>query len=219
MSFIAVAAGTAAAAGVAQIGIGVGQGAKAKKLEAANVRSDYTTPTEILTNQAIASNRANSGLPSEQYLKQKRDIDRNATRAILAATDRRGGMSAIAATQANTDDATLDLNTADAKQKLANEKNLMQQNQVVAGYKDKEFDWNKKQKYLENASAVRALKGAGNANIGGGINTIVGGAAMVASAKSKQPTAAKATKSKVPSWMANYDNSAEYMNTNGAMPN
>jgi hypothetical protein len=191
MSFVAVAVGTASL-GAIQTGAGLIGKAKANRLERENVRPTYSTPTEILANQKIAENRANSGLPSEQYLKQKRDIDRNARRAIETATSRRSALSVVGATQQAADDATLDLNSADARQRLANEKNLQQQNQVLAGYRDKEFEWNKKGLYVEKANAIRALKGAANANINSGINTIVGAGTTFASLKAgKTPSAAE----------------------------
>ena len=153
---------------------GLFQKARANRLEKQNVRPVYNIPQEIKANQQIAQQQATMGMPGAQYAQGLRNIYRNATNAIAASQDRRGGLSAIGAIQQSSNDAGLNLTSMDAQQRVSNIRNAMAQNQLYAQYRDKAFDWNQRAKYEENAAAIRALRGSGNANINTGLNSIIG---------------------------------------------
>jgi hypothetical protein len=173
-----ISAGVSAATGLLSGITGLFQKHRANQLEKQNVRPMYNIPQNINDNLAIAKSQANQGLP--QYLRDLQNIGRNQNVTINTAQDRRGGLGAISQIQQGTNDANLNLDVKDAAYRIANMRNLMAQNQVYANYLDKQWDWNNKQKYLENAAAVRAMRTAGNANLNTGLNGIIGGAAIAA---------------------------------------
>jgi hypothetical protein len=132
---------------------------------AENVHPEYKTPQEILQNQALARARANQGLPSAVYNKAMQDIGRNTNNAIRLSNDRRGGLSTISTVTQAANDANLKLDMADANQKLQNERQLIDVNNNVARYRDKEFDWNKRDAYERKYNYGMQLLGAGNQNV------------------------------------------------------
>lgn len=178
-----ISAATQAATGLISGISGLFQKARANQLEKQNVRPVYNIPQEIAANQQIAQQQATQGMPQAQYQRGLQNINRNATNALSAAQDRQGGLSSIGAIQQGANDATLNLTAQDAQQRVANIRNLMSQNQVMAQYRDKAWGWNNQAKYQENAAAIRALRGAGNANINAGLNGILGAGASILSTR------------------------------------
>lgn len=179
------AAGTAIAPGWGTlIGgvVGAGEGlitgeeqkSKANKL-LGQPRPGYNIPKEALDNQQIAQNLALTGLPSAQYEQAMKNIQRQSNQAISSAQDRRAGIGLIGTIQQKANDATGNLDAQNAEARRKNIGTLLQQNQNVAGYRDKQFDWNQKQKYQQNYNYGMQLLGAGNQNIVGGIDKGVAG--------------------------------------------
>jgi hypothetical protein len=154
----------------------LGQKAKANMLLANLKRPTYNTPQEIVDNQAIAKNRANTGLPAQQYAQAMQNIERQRNAAINTLNTRRSVLAGIGKVQQGATDATLGLDVADAKQKIANEQGLMKANTQLANFKDKEWDWNKRQKYIEDYNYGMGLLGSGNQNLLNSIDKIGAGA-------------------------------------------
>jgi len=152
---------------------------EAKKLAANNPRPDMPIPTAILESQKLAKSMAEEGLPSEQYTKGLKNIDRTATSALRGATDRRGGLMSVGQVQATKNDALGNLDVADANARQRNQINLINQTNQLGRYQQNAWDWNKKQKFLETAASVRALMGAGNANFNQGLDRGVSGITQV----------------------------------------
>lgn len=165
--------GGAAASGIISGISGLSQKAKARKLEASNKRPTNAVPNEILENNAKAKQLSDTGIQGNEYNKATQGIDRAANAAIGQTADRRGGLATIGAIQQNKQDAMGSLTVQDTQQRFANIRNQMQQNQVLAGYRDKEFGYNQDAKYQENASAIRALKGAGNDSLNSAANSFL----------------------------------------------
>lgn len=161
--------------GLLSAGVGFFQKKQGNKLLSQNPYPTYAIPQEILANQQKAQNMANEGLPSEQYQLARKNIDRQQAAAINAATDRRGGIQAIGSIQQGTNDAYGDLDAKNAAARGQNERTLMDVNNTVAGYRDKAFDWNQKNKYLQNYGYAMSLLSAGNQNLIGGIDKLAGG--------------------------------------------
>lgn len=182
---------------------GLFQKAKANRLAKLNVRPLYEIPGEIKANQAIAQQQARQGMPGAQYAAQSQAIARGANSAMANAQDRRGGLAAIGTIQQGVNDASLNLNAQDASMRMGNIRNLMQQNAVLAQFKDKQFAWNKQAKFQENAAAIRALNGAGNANLNTGFNAL-GSMGVTALAEQYGDTTGGTTPSATPSQMAAY---------------
>lgn len=153
---------------------GLFQKSRANRLEKENVRPTYNIPQEVAANQQIAQQQATMGLPGAQYQQGLRNINRNTNNIMAAAQDRRGGLASVGAAQQAANDAALNLTAMDAQQRVSNIRNLMAQNNVMAQYRDKQWGWNQQAKYQENAAAIRALRGAGNANLNTGLNGIIG---------------------------------------------
>jgi hypothetical protein len=173
-------AGIGALAGGLISGItGLFQKHEGKKLMKNNPYVNYDIPSEVFANQASAQAMANQGLPSEQYNKAMQDIQRQQMTALKNANDRRGGLMSASSIQSGTNNAMLGLNVADAQQKIANQHNLMNVNNQVAGYKDKQWDWNKRNKYQETRDYAMSLMGAGNQNFTGGLDKVGAGIGML----------------------------------------
>lgn len=210
-----------AAAGLISGVTGIFQNARAKKMAKANVRPDYNIPGEITANQQLAQTMANQGLPGAQYAQQQQAIGRTANNALGAAQTRRGGLGSIGTIQQGANDAMLGLNVADGQQRMANIRNLMQQNQTLAQYRDKQWGWNNQAKYEENAAAVRALRTAGYQNINTALNSFIGAGAQAAGGSLKGDR--NQLKNTQPSWESewggkppvngNYDPALPYRDT------
>jgi hypothetical protein len=154
---------------------GFSQRSQGKKLLAQNPYPTEQMPTEVLQNQQMAQQMAQQGMPSAQYQQAQKDIQRQQVQALNAATDRRGGLDAIGAIQEGSNQAAGQLNAQDAAMRTQNRLNLQNVNNQVAGWKDKLFDWNQRNKYLQNYRYGMSLIGAGNANIMGGADKLIGG--------------------------------------------
>lgn len=174
---------------------GIGKSRKARALERQNVRPTETVPQGVLDATAIAKRRATFGLSSTAKLAAERDIQRAATDATASAVDRRGGMETIGAVQQGVTDATTKLAVEDATQQQAKEGQLITQENQLGGWQDKVWDWNSRQKYEENAAAIRALKGSAEEEtntaedmlLSGGVRAAEGGY-LKPSAKTPDPT-------------------------------
>lgn len=165
----------ALAGGILGAGVGLFQKASAKKWLKNNPYPIEQMPSEITENQNLARQEAATGLPPEQYAKAMKDIQRQQLMALRGAQDRRGGLGSISAIQQGTNDATLNLNVADANAKLSNERNLMGVNNQVAGWKDKLFQQNVMDKYNRDYNYRMGEQGAGNQNLTGGADKILAG--------------------------------------------
>lgn len=150
---------------------GLFQKHKGNKILANNPRPNYDIPQEVFQNKGIAEQLSANGLPSTQYAQAQQNIQRQQAGAIQAAQTRRGGLGLIGNIQQRTNDATLGLDATNAKMRVANMQGLMNANSKLAGYRDKAFDINKMQPYIQNYNYAMGLKGAGNANIMSGIDT------------------------------------------------
>lgn len=154
---------------------GAAQRAEGRRLLANNPYPTEVMPNEVLQNQELARLRANTGLPSEQYQQAQQNINRQQNAAIASAADRRGGLEMTAnATQGGTD-ALLKLDAANAQQRLQNESQLMNVNNQVASWRSKLFDWNQRNRYLQQREYALGLLGAGNTNIYAGADKVLGG--------------------------------------------
>jgi len=157
---------------------GLFQKHKANKLLSRLNRPQYTIPNEVMQNQKQAELNARQGLPSEQYQQGMQNIARQQNTALQRASDRRGGLLAVAGTQQMGNDASLNLDVANANARLKNQNTLYGINNQVAGYKDKAFQINQMQPYEQDRSYALGLLGAGNQNLTGGIDKLASGALM-----------------------------------------
>lgn len=154
---------------------------KAKGILANNPYPNQGMPSEIQANQQIAQGAATEGMPSEQYQAAQRDIQRNQNATITAASASPGGaVRNIGAIQQMSNDATGNLNAQSAEMRRQNRGELYAANNAAASWKDKLFDWNSRQKYIQNYNYGMGLLGQSNQNIMGGVDKLLGTASGAA---------------------------------------
>lgn len=136
-------------------------------------------PSEITQNQVAAQQQAATGLPSEQYANAMKNIQRQQLFALKSAHDRRGGLGAIAGIQQGTNDATLNLDAKDAQMRLANQQNLQNVNNQVAGWKSRLFNYNVRDKYNRDYQYGQNLVGYGNQNQFAGLDQGIAGIGQI----------------------------------------
>lgn len=189
--------------------VGIGQKKKGNAILAANPRPVEGLPEELSYNEEQAKGMAQNGLPSEQYQQAKKNIQNSQAAAIASATDRRSGNASIGAIQQGTDNAYGGLDVANAEARRQNQLNLQTVNNQVGSFKDKLFDWNQRQKYIENYNMGNALVGQGNANLIKGIDKFASGVIGAGAGGLLGGGGGAATTASAPS--ANYDMSAMAM--------
>lgn len=160
---------------------GAMQTARARKMEKANIRPTMNIPGAVQDNNMLAKQMATLGMPGAQYAQGKQNIAQQGNAALGQAQDRRSGLAAIGAINNSANNANLALDVNNAQMRIANMRNLMNQNNLMGQWQQQQWRWNHANKYEENAAAIRALKGAGNANINSAMNgALSAGATMAA---------------------------------------
>lgn len=153
---------------------GLFQKKKGNQLLKQNPFPTEAMPPEVLANQQIAQGAAEQGMPSEQYQQAQRNIERNQAAAMNSATDRRSGVQSVGAIQQASNDATGNLDAQSAEMRRQNIGQLLNVNNQVASWKDKLFDANQRQKYIQNYNYGMGLVGQGNQNMMGGADRLLG---------------------------------------------
>lgn len=154
---------------------------KANNILANNPRPTEAIPSEVLANQQIAQGAALQGMPSEQYDQAQKNIQRNQSAALTAAsTTPGGGVRNIGAIQQASNDASGQLNAESAEMRRQNISQLLGANNQVASWKDKLFDWNERQKYIQQYNYGMGLLGQSNQNLLSGADKLLGTAAGAA---------------------------------------
>lgn len=162
----------AAAATAYKIGKGISQKNKGDAL-GRTPRPIKATPYGILENNRLARNEAGKyGLPGQGIVEDKMDADvSNAVNSLLISQNNPNSIAdTVAKMNYNEMSAKSDLGVKAAYYRADQLAKYMQTNQVVAGYDDKNWDWNKRQPYLDAMAASSALKNAGERNIDSGIS-------------------------------------------------
>ena len=156
---------------------------KAKKaLEKLNAEKPIETiPDEIIKNQELASLRAKTGLPSEQYAMAMKNIERQQAKTLRSATDRRMGLGLLASVDDNANRAKGNLDSENANARRQNERVSMEVNNQVANWKKGIFDRNVRQVWDRNFDYNMGLLGSANQNKANAINSAVGAVGSFAS--------------------------------------
>jgi hypothetical protein len=150
---------------------GIFQGAKGRKLAKQNVRPTYEIPKEFQQNLAIAENMGRVGLPQQQYNQAQQNFQRNQAGA-LRQFGRMGNPRGLAGIVRAGNDATMNLDVADAQARLANQRAAMGYRGQMGQQQLAKQQWDKFGKYQENAAAASALMGAGRQNVMGGLSEL-----------------------------------------------
>lgn len=182
-----IAQGAQLASGLLQSGIGLLQRGQANKWLKNNKQPIEQMPDEVLQNQNMANQMSATGLPSEQYNRAMRDIQRQQLTAMRFAGSRRGSLMALPAILQGTNDATLNLNSADANQRVNNQRYAMGINDKVAQWKSNLFKQNTLDPYNRRRDEMMGQMGSGNQNLIGGIDrSLAAGAQLMAGGKNNQ---------------------------------
>lgn len=156
------------ALGAIQLGVGL---AKAR----AATRPEYILPSAIEEQMSEAQRMSYYGLPEAQKQEFLDNIGRSTAGAVRGASDRRGGLGAVATASQMEQDAYKGLLSADAAARMQNLNRLQDIRSNYAQYEDKAFSLNELEPYMQEVMASGALQGAGMQNIGGALNTLAMG--------------------------------------------
>lgn len=169
---VPIAAALQAGSGILKGGIGIWQNIKAnkalKKLQYANM----SIPTAIEENKKQAEIDASVGMPQEQYNRAINNIRSNQINSLMAGNNSRTGIGLIAAINDSANDATAQLDAADAAARAANKRNLQGVNSEYGQWQQKVWQNNVKDKYDRDYNYNMGLKGAGWQNIIGGVDRL-----------------------------------------------
>lgn len=145
------------------------QGQKAKKgLE----RPEYEIPEEIKANLSQAELMALEGLPAQQKQEYIENIGRATATGLRGLKTRKAGLAGVEGLAQTETDAYKQLLGMDVAAKRQNIQNLMSQRETMAGFKERQFDINKMQPYLQKYGEAQAMIGAGAQNIMAGAKSI-----------------------------------------------
>jgi hypothetical protein len=161
-----------AASGLIKGGIGLIQRGSENRWLKNNQEPVEMMPSEIKRNQQLATIRANTGLPSEQYNNAMKNIQRQQLMTLRKAQDLGGGkaLSILGGLNQQGNDAVGDLDARDAQMRVSNEGTLMNVNNNVAGWKSKLFDSNIRQRWMRQYEQKMGELGSGNTNLTNGID-------------------------------------------------
>lgn len=157
-------------AGISKAIGGIQQGSEAGQIN--NPRPVDAPENELLQNTAEADANARNGMDAQQYGNAQDNIQRNMNFGLRTAVNRGNPLAVLSGLTSAGNDATNSLNQQDELDRQRNQATAYQIRSALARRRQQAFDWNDKQKFLENASAIRALKASSNQNIFGGLNTL-----------------------------------------------
>jgi len=167
-----------AAVGAAKLGFGIYQYAKGKKMAKGLKAPTYTPQGEIKENAMRARVDASTGLPAEQYTQAMQNINRQQSMIARQANSRRMGLMSAMSSARMANDATLNLDVADANMRMRKSAMFMQANKDLASAKDQAWSWNKQQSYLRDYGYAMGLQGMGVKNIAGAADGVLSAASF-----------------------------------------
>lgn len=150
---------------------GLFRGRKARRMERENPYPVAETDSLLTENQARAQQMAQVGLPQAQYNLALQNIQRNQAGALRAAQTS-GRPVNVASILGQTNQATLQLDAADAAARIQNQRLAMQQNSALAAENQRVWNWNEAQRYQELAGRIAQLRAAGQQDLWGGIGML-----------------------------------------------
>jgi hypothetical protein len=159
-------------ASLGQAAIGGLQYQKGKKIGSETVRPEYVIPEEVAANLTAAELAALEGLSAEQKQAYVENIQRSTQGAMASLKDRNLGVTGASAIHQKESDAYREMMGMDVAAKQLAEKNLAQARLTSAGFKERQFDINQMQPYMQDYMESQALMGSGLQNIGLGFGTI-----------------------------------------------
>lgn len=148
-----------------------------------NIRPTAQVNENYLKNVALAEQMGRTGLPQEQYNRSLQNIGRNQATALTSLSRSANPTAGIQGLLRASNDATLGLDAQDAAARLNNQRFSFGQRANLAQDQQRVWDWNKRDKFQEEAAAAGQQIGSGKQNAFGaltdlsmlGQNAIAGG--------------------------------------------
>jgi len=160
------------ATAVGQTLFGARQYRKGKEEMEALERPEYEIPEEVAANMTAAELAAMEGLPAEQKQAYVENIQRATGGAMASLQDRGLGVAGASGIFQQQSDAYRNLLGMDVQARQQGQQNLAQARLTSAGFKDRDFDINQMQPYMQDYMGAQSMTGAGLQNIGLGIGSI-----------------------------------------------
>jgi hypothetical protein len=167
---LGIGAGVQAIGSLAQGLFGSTQYKRGKKMLAGLERPTYEIPSEIKQNLTQAQLQALEGLPAEQKQSFVENIQRAMTSGQQALTERGLGVAGASGLVQQQIDAYKGLMGQDVAARQANLENLASARGTMASFKERAFDINQMQPFLQQQEQAQQMMGAGQQNIGGAIS-------------------------------------------------
>jgi len=167
-------AGVAGGSALIKLGTGLFQSHKANSIENSMKYPIAPVQQEYQENVNTAQQRAQQGIQAAAYNAQLNDINRNQAGALQVLGRSANPGANLAAIVRQGDDATNKLNAQDAIERNRNILGLMNARLQMAQQKDKAWDWNFQQKYLQNLAKANQLRGSAHSNISGAFSELGG---------------------------------------------
>jgi len=172
MSWVAVA--VAGATLTYKVAKGISDKHTANQIDKGNPFPTENVQPEYQENVNQAQQMAQTGLPEQQYNNQLNNIQRNQAGGLMAISRSANPGANVASILRTGNDSTNTLNAQDAMMRNRNLLNLLNQRMQLAQQKDKAWDWNHQQRYLQNLAKANAYRSAGNQSINSGVSEAAG---------------------------------------------
>lgn len=148
-----------------------------------NIRPTAEVNENYLKNVALAEQMGRTGLPQEQYNRSLQNIGRNQSTALTSLSRSANPTAGLQGLLRASNDAVMGLDAQDAGARLNNQRFAFGQRNNLAQDQQRVWDWNKKDRFQEEAAAAGQQIGSGKQNAFGaltdlsmlGQNAIAGG--------------------------------------------
>lgn len=157
---------------VGQMAFGASQSRKAKAELESLERPEYEIPEEILQNLSAAERMALEGLPAQERQLFLEDIQRAIATGGSQLTERGLGVAGVTGLVQEQTDALRGLLQMDVSARREGQAAVATARGSVAAFKEREFQVNELDPYLQERLRLEALEGAGLQNIMGGTQNI-----------------------------------------------
>jgi len=137
-----------------------------------NVRPVAQVNENYLKNVALAESMGRTGLPQEQYNRSFQNIGRNQSVALNSLSRSANPAAGLQGLLRASNDATMGLDAQDANARMQNQRFSFGQRANLAQDQQRVWNWNKRDKYNEEASAAAQQIGSGKSNAFGALSDL-----------------------------------------------
>lgn len=147
-----------------------------------NIRPVAEVNENYLKNVSLAENMGRVGLPQQQYNRGLQNIGRNQSVALNSLSRSANPSAGVNSLLRASNDAVLGLDVQDANARLNNQRFAFGQRNNLAQDQQRVWNWNRRDRFLEEANAAGQQIGAGKQNLMGALTdaSVVAQQAMAA---------------------------------------